>query len=176
MFPLVFTLFVLLGTEFANIFIRSLTIVIDPIMEVFMKKNVLFILLAFSVAALASAQRGDWRGWGFPGQQPAAEQVTVSGALTLVQGSLAVKSGDTTYLVSGLRRYVGFIDSLKDGAQVKLEGSAVTSPQDAKIKMLRVSKLTIGGKDYDVARPQPQAPAQPTPGWPMMRMQQNWRR
>jgi hypothetical protein len=137
------------------------------------KKNVLVVLLAFSIAALASARGEDGWGWGGPSQQPAAEQVTVSGALTIVQGSLAVKSGDTTYLVSGLRRYVGFIDSLKDGAQVKLEGSAVTSPQDAKIKMLRVSKLTIGGKDYDLARPQPQVPAQPMPGWPMMRMQQH---
>jgi hypothetical protein len=123
-------------------------------------------LLAFGIAALATAQGRDRWGRGFPNVQPVpAEQVTVTGNLTIVQGSIAVKSGDTTYFVPGLRSYVGFIDSLKDGAQVRLEGAAMTSPQDPKAKVLRVSKLSIGGKDYDLARPA--FPAQPSA--PMMR-------
>jgi hypothetical protein len=134
----------------------------------FMVKRILLIaFLAFGIAALASAQHWGWsgNGWGhFPGvQAPVVEQVTVSGALTIVQGSLAVKSGDSTYLVPGLLRYAGFIDSLKDGAQVILEGSATTSAYDAKTKMLWVSKLNIGGKDYDLTRPRQ---AMPASGWP----------
>ncbi|GHV96135.1 hypothetical protein AGMMS50293_24550 [Spirochaetia bacterium] len=137
-----------------------------------MKRIVLIVLMACGIAALVSARGKDGDRWGrgnFPGGQSIpAEQVTVTGALTIVQGSLAVKSGDITYLVPELRRYVGFIDSLKDGAQVKLEGSAV-SGNDANAKFLWVQKLSIGGKDYDLARPRPQptVPAQPVPGWPM---------
>ncbi|MDR0583750.1 MAG: hypothetical protein LBG57_05290 [Treponema sp.] len=137
-----------------------------------MKRFMLFALLALSFAAAVSAQGRDRWGRGFPEPQPLpAEQVTVTGNLTIVQGSLAVKSGDSTYLIPGLLRYTGFIDSLKDGAQVRLEGAATSTLQDAKIKVLRVSKLTIGGKDYDLARPQSAASAQPGPGgpvWPMM--------
>lgn len=145
-----------------------------------MKRFVLFTLLALSLVAVVSAQGRDRWGRGGPGPQPLpAEQVTVTGNLTIVQGSLAVKSGDITYFVPGLLRYAGFIDSLKDGAQVKLEGAAISTPQDAKIKVLRVGKLTIGGKDYDLAPPQPAAPIQPGsggPAWPMMRMHHNWGR
>ena len=142
-----------------------------------MKRIVLCALLAFGVVALAAAHGKDRWGWGFPGAQSIpAEQVTVTGNLGIIQGSLAVKSGDVTYFVPGLMRYVGFIDSLKDGAQVRLEGAAVTVSEDAKTKKLWASKLTIGGKDYDLARPQPSAPA---PGWPsgpmMRRMHQGWR-
>lgn len=127
-----------------------------------MKRIVLCAMLAFSVVALAAAQGWDRRGRGFPGVQPApAEQVTVTGNLTLAQGSVAVKSGDITYFVPELLRYAGFIDSLKDGAQVRLEGAAVTVSQDGKTKKLWVSKLNIGGKDYDLARPVPDAAAQP---------------
>ena len=141
-----------------------------------MKRIVLCAVLALSIAALAVAQGKNRQGWNFHGAQvPASEQVTVSGNLTIVQGSLAVKSGDITYFVPGLLRYAGFIDSLKDGAQVTLAGAAYTSPQDANAKMFQVSKLTIGGKDYDVARPQQAASARPAApgngamhGWPMM--------
>jgi hypothetical protein len=120
-----------------------------------MKRFMVCVLLAFSVVALASAQGRDrWDRRDFPRpQQLPTEQVTVTGNITIVQGSPAVKAGDLTYLVPGLLRYVGFIDSLKDGASVTLAGAAITYPQDAKIKVLRVSRLTVGGKDYDLARP-----------------------
>jgi len=104
------------------------------------------------------------------------EQVTVTGELTLVRGNFAVKDGDTTYFILGLNRYVGFIDTLKDGAKVTLEGNAITSPQNANNKVLTVSKLTVGGKDYDLARPalNPQNRLnQQTPGQPRMQMPMN---
>jgi hypothetical protein len=122
-----------------------------------MKRIVLFSLLAFGIVAFASAQHMGRRGMEFPNmprpsapQIPAAEQVTVTGNLSIVHGKIAVVSGDTTYYVSGLRRYVGFIDGLKEGAQVKLEGSAYTLPSDAKAKSLRANKLNLNGKDYDL--------------------------
>ena len=78
------------------------------------------------------------------------ERVTVTGELTLVRGSIAVKSGDVTYLTVGLSRYINFIDSLKDGAAVTINGSAFSVPRSQNTKFLYVSKLTVGGKDYDL--------------------------
>jgi hypothetical protein len=109
----------------------------------------LFSLLAFGLAALVSAQAGNRQGY----PRVPAENVTVTGNLTIAQGMIAVKSDNITYLLPGLSRYVGFIDSLKDGASVKLEGSAMSRSPDAKTKVLMISKLTIGGKEYDFARP-----------------------
>ena len=132
-----------------------------------MKRMTLFVLLGFSIVALASAQRKDHRGWDFPPGVPAVpvETLSVTGNLTIAQGMLAVKNNDVTYLVAGLNRFIGFIDGLKDGAQVTLEGSAATSPLDAKTKFLRMSKLTINGKDYDMGPP-PGAGFQPPMRFP----------
>ncbi|MDR3248437.1 MAG: hypothetical protein LBT39_06590 [Treponema sp.] len=116
-----------------------------------MKRSVLFILMALGVTALVSAQAGNRRGCGAPTPAVSAETVNVTGDLTIVQGAIAVKSGDITYYAGGLQRFVGFIDGLKEGAQVTLEGRAVTSPRDSAAKFLRVSKLTLDGKDYDLA-------------------------
>jgi hypothetical protein len=120
------------------------------------KRNVLCVLLALGAVTLVSAQGRDRGGMRHPGMgnQPAAsEKVTVTGNLTIAQGMLAVKSNDITYLASGLQRFVGFIDSLKDGARVTLEGYTIANPNDAKTKFLRTSKLTINGKDYELAPP-----------------------
>lgn len=126
-----------------------------------MKQKVLCILLGLSIVSLASAQRKDrfgW-GWGFPPVGPGAAQamgqpVTVAGNLTIIQGGIAVQDKGVTYHVRGLNRFIGFIDGLKDGASVTLEGSAFTYPPDDKIKFLRVAKLTFNGKDYDLAPPE----------------------
>ncbi|MDR2535036.1 MAG: hypothetical protein LBD29_03280 [Treponema sp.] len=126
-----------------------------------MKRTMLCTLLGLSIVALASAQRNDrlGRGWGFPPAAPTAPQVqgqpvTVTGNLTIIQGGIAVQDNGVTYHVGGLSRFIGFIEGLKDGAQVTVEGSALTYPADDKIKFLRVAKLTINGKDYDLAPPE----------------------
>ena len=130
-----------------------------------MKRFALLGLLVLGFVTLVSAQsRNNWN-WNLPQSrvpQVTSEKVTVSGDLTIVQGSLAVKSGDITYLTMGLRQFIGFIDGLKDGARVSLEGNAITRSSDANTKFLMVTKLTIAGKDYDVGRSQATAPAQPT--------------
>jgi hypothetical protein len=123
-----------------------------------MKRIVLFGLLAFCIAGFASAQMGPW-GMGRRGlpqapqfrQTPAAEQVTVSGNLSIVHGRIAVVSDDTTYYTGGLNRLVGFIDGLKEGARVSLEGAAYQLPNAETAKFLRVNKLTLNGKDYDLS-------------------------
>ena len=154
-----------------------------------MKRFALFALLVFGICALASAQgrsgHMQGNGWGpgygrrMPGHNQrmqyrespraprlASEEVTVAGELTIVQGSPAVKNGDITYFVGGLSRYIGFIDSLKDGARVSLEGTAVAMPQNENFKILRVRKLTVGGKEYDLGRYWPNSPDRPAPAQP----------
>jgi len=106
--------------------------------------------------------------WG-PGwnrrNMPAAETVTVSGTMVVAQGQPALKSGDVTYFVSGISQLIGFIDGLKEGAQVTIEGVATTSPSDKNIKFLRPSKLTINGKIYDLSSPSP-SPSPSPPALP----------
>ena len=127
-----------------------------------MKRKVLFVLLAFGLVVMASAQ-----GWGRQGRTPgknspnlpAAETVTVSGSLIVANGSPALKSGDVTYIVGGINRLAGFVDGLKEGAQVTIEGRAFTSPRDNTLKFLRPVKLTLNGKDYDMTPLLPPAAA-----------------
>ena len=145
-----------------------------------MKRFALFTVLALGIVALVTAQgSGPWgmMGPGFGPRMPGTgnwnrgntrlqftrEDVTVSGDLTIVQGSLAVKSGDITYVTTGLSRFIGFIDTLKEGARVSLEGTAITNPRDEKTKYLMVTKLTIAGKSYDIGRPLPVFPNRQTP-------------
>jgi hypothetical protein len=116
-----------------------------------MKRNVLCVLLALGAVTLVTAQGRDRRGMG--AQPVATEKITVTGNLTIAQGMLAVKNNEISYRVNGLQRFVGFIDSLKEGAQVTLEGYVIANPNDAKTKFLRTSKLTINGKDYELAPP-----------------------
>ena len=116
-----------------------------------MKRKITLFLLAAGVAAISFAQ-----GWGGNGNQnrlPPAETVTVSGSMIVAHGFPAVKSGDVTYLVSGLSRLLGFVDGLKEGAQVTIEGSAISIQRDGSLKFLRPSKITLSGKTYDLAMP-----------------------
>jgi len=90
-------------------------------------------------------RQGEFRN--FPRLQ--AESASVSGSLTVSQGMIAVENEGITYLTFGLNRFVGFIDGLKEGAQVTLEGTATVNPKNDKVKVLRVRKMTLNGKDYD---------------------------
>jgi hypothetical protein len=136
-----------------------------------MKRIILFFFFFFFSSVLVVAQGNNCCGpdrfsegprpyaWGqnSPRNQtppPSTENVTVNGNLTIAQGMIAVVSGDTTWLVRGLDRYVGFIDGLKEGAQVTLEGYAMPSPRNDKFKLLQAQKMTLNGKDYELARPQ----------------------
>lgn len=109
---------------------------------------------------------------------PAAETATVSGSLIVAHGMPALKSGEVIYFVGGLNRLAGFVDGLKEGAQVTIDGMVLSSPRDDTLKFLRPSKLTLNGKTYDLAPPEgsfgfmgprgarPGSPRQPGHPWP----------
>jgi hypothetical protein len=118
-----------------------------------MKRMILFFLLVSCATALTFAQGNNRRDqnntqrW----QDFKAETTSVSGNFTIAQGMIAVTSNDITYLVRGLNRYIGFIDGLKEGAAVTLEGYALPYPQDSKVKFLLAQKMTLNGKEYELA-------------------------
>jgi len=126
-----------------------------------MKKTAIFILLIFGLCTAVWAQemgRGrNHRGWAHPDRSrlPASETVTVSGRLIVAHGMPAIKSGDITYLVCRISRLTGFIDGLKEGAQVTIDGIAMTSPQNSNLKFLVPANLTLYGRIYDLASPAP---------------------
>jgi hypothetical protein len=124
-----------------------------------MKRIVLFFLLVSCAAALTFAQGNNRRDQNRfpPGPPPAqrgqdfkAETTSVSGNFTIAQGMIAVISNDITYLVRGLNRYIGFIDGLKEGAAVTLEGYAMPAPRNDKVRFLLAQKMTLNGKDYEL--------------------------
>jgi hypothetical protein len=80
------------------------------------------------------------------------ETVKVDGKLALVNGFIGVQAKDKTYYVMGLQNLIGFIDGLKEGAAVKLEGQAFDMPMAPEYAVLHVTKLTLNGKDYDLSR------------------------
>ena len=127
----------------------------------------------------SSPQRGQAQPRGVPRNM---ETANVSGNLTIAQGMIAVKSGDVTYIAGGLQRFVGFIDGLKEGATVTLEGNVFPAPRNEAVKFLQVQKMTLNGKDYDLGRPQmgPQmtprmSPQQQPRMAPKMPQQRNFR-
>lgn len=119
-----------------------------------MKKIVAISIMALAVAGgVAFAQAAPW-GWGpgaYPAQvgAPTATTIKVEGKLELVNGAFAVQSGKTTYYVPWVGRYVGFIDGLKEGTSVKIEGYATPLAAAPEYSMLAPTKFTVNGKDYD---------------------------
>jgi len=78
----------------------------------------------------------------------------IRGTLGLSNGRISVVSGNITYYVRGLERFVGFIDGLKEGAQVSIDGySAVPTVEGQTDRLFRAVKLTLNGKSYEVGSP-----------------------
>jgi len=111
-------------------------------------------LCIFGLTAMAWAE-GRERGRNAPHRRQAApaEAVTLSGTLTIVHGMPAIRSGDDTYLVGRLNRLTGFIEGLREGAQVTIEGTAVTSRQNSNLKFLNPTQLTLDGRSHDLTSP-----------------------
>jgi hypothetical protein len=103
-----------------------------------MKRIVLFVLLAAAAGGILFAQT-------------ATPTTTITGTLGLSNGRIAVKSGAITYYVRELGHYVGFIDGLRDGVQVTLEGYASAPSIEGQTERLFFPvKLTLNGKAYEV--------------------------
>jgi hypothetical protein len=96
-----------------------------------MKKIGFALVITLVVIGTAFAQN-----WGV------SQSVTVNGTLQLQNGQIVVVSGNTVYYCPTIGRYVGFIDGLKEGASVSVEGYAYGN-------VLQPTKLTAGGKSYD---------------------------
>jgi hypothetical protein len=113
-------------------------LIITGIQEGSMKKLAFLVLLAPMVCGIALAQT-------------APATTTVNGALGLRGGRIVLISGDTSYYTRGLERFIGFIDGLKEGAQVAIEGYvSPPSREGATERLLFPVKLTLNGKDYEV--------------------------
>jgi hypothetical protein len=101
-----------------------------------MKRAVLFVLLAVAAGGMLFAQTA---------------AITISGTLGLSSGRIAVTSGAVIYYVRELGHYIGFIDGLRDGAQVTLQGYASAPSIEGQTERLFFPvKLTLDGKVYEV--------------------------
>ena len=79
---------------------------------------------------------------------------TIRGTLGLTNGRISVVSGNITYYVRGLERHVGFIEGLKEGAQVSIDGyAAAPAIEGQKDRLFRAVNLTLNGKTYEVGSP-----------------------
>jgi len=78
----------------------------------------------------------------------------ITGTLGLSGGRISVVSGNITYYVNGLSRFVGFIDGLKEGAQVTIDGYA-TAPtiEGQNYRSFYPVTLILNGKNYEVGSP-----------------------
>jgi len=99
-----------------------------------MKRIVFLAAIAFLAVGTISAQQG--YGW------PSPQTVTVEGTLQLQNGQIVLSSGTIVYYVPALVQYIGFIDGLKEGARISVEGYAAGN-------LLQPAKLTISGKTYN---------------------------
>ncbi|MDR0599512.1 MAG: hypothetical protein LBG84_05450 [Treponema sp.] len=143
-----------------------------------MKKITAMFGLAVLVSGLLRAQAAP--------PPPAPAMTTVNGKLALVNGRVALQNGEDLYYVAGIQRLVGFVEGLKEGAQVSLEGYVRDSRWDAKAKVLLTAKLSIGNRSYDLGLGQGAAARPsgkrrdvtgPAPwGWPAPGPGPRWRR
>jgi hypothetical protein len=105
------------------------------------KKFAVFLFISVLLAGTIFAQNKDNR----PDRNNRKQEVTkvtIDGILKLEKGVVAVASGDSVYFVPRLNRYIGFIDGLKEGTKVSVEGSQIKD-------VIRPVKVTINGKSYD---------------------------
>lgn len=115
-----------------------------------MKKFIAIATIALAVASLASAQTAP----AAPAAPAIAAQQTVKveGKLALINGRIGLKQGDKTYYLNNVGRLSGFVDGLKEGATVKAEGYACPIDSAPEYSNVMVTKLTVGGKDYDLSQ------------------------
>lgn len=117
-----------------------------------MKRIIGFMFVALIAASGLSAQA-----WNRAGVDTAvrpiesAESITVEGKLALVNGMIAIESGDTTYYVGGLNRLIGFVDGLEEGSRVKVEGYAFELPAAPEYVQLRAESLEFNGRSFDLS-------------------------
>lgn len=134
-----------------------------------MKKALVAVAIAFVLIGVATAQpwsQGPWNnqpgrgmapGYGRGYYQapaaplPAQEKISLEGKLELVSGRVAIKKDGNTYLVMIPNRLYGFVDGLKEGAAVKVEGLSHAVPGLDKTFGVRVESLELNGRKIDLS-------------------------
>jgi len=101
-----------------------------------MKKIGFVMVIAFLAIGTASAQ-----GWG-GGWGTAPQAISVTGTLQLQNGAIAVVSGNNVYFVPVLTQYIGFIEGLREGAQISMDGYVSGN-------YFQPTRVTISGRNYD---------------------------
>jgi hypothetical protein len=93
---------------------------------------------------------------GGPGRQGSAQAATITkaeGTLALVNGMIALKTKDNKVLyLMGLQHLIGFIDGLKEGASVKVEGYGDSLRLAPEYTLIRLTKLSFNGRDFDLGQ------------------------
>ena len=118
---------------------------------IIMKKKIAILLVTGLVfAGTLSAQTMNRQ----PQPQVQPQEIsTISGKLALVNGAIAVQNGNQTYYVHGFQHLIGFIDGLKEGATVTLEGYGFPIPEAPEYQHFFSTKLTFNGKTYELKAP-----------------------
>lgn len=125
-----------------------------------MKRITIIGLVALLAVSAVSAQGfGQWQGGpGMPGMtgpavaQTQVQKSTIEGKLSLVQGHPAIVIKEKTYYVQLPQTLYGFIDGLKEGASVKVEGYEFPIQIAANTSFFRATSLTLAGKTYDLSQ------------------------
>jgi hypothetical protein len=85
---------------------------------------------------------------------PANTTTVISGTIELSNGRVSVVSGNTTYHVRGLDRFLGSIDGFRVGAQVLLEGQVIEPfTSDQREVFFNPVRLTLNGQNYEIGFP-----------------------
>ncbi|MDR2515905.1 MAG: hypothetical protein LBC88_00825 [Spirochaetaceae bacterium] len=143
-----------------------------------MMKRKIILVLAVCVAAAGSAAA-----------QTTTATETLRGNLALIDGQIAIQSGETAYYLPGLGRLVGFVDGFKEGAAVTVEGYSYDASQwewgrgwysapasgTANRKVFLTRKLTLNGRVFDNISPQLNQPPVPMPHRQGRMMGRHWR-
>jgi hypothetical protein len=117
-----------------------------------MKRTVLFLSILGAAALLGAQEQPGRDRTGPEPRNGAAEAVTLSGTLGLEQGRIVLKSGEDGYFVAGIRPLAGFVEGLKEGAAVTIEGTVLPARGNGGYGLLYARKLSLGGKDYELPR------------------------
>ena len=115
-----------------------------------MKRIAILLLAGLLVGGAASAQAGKAAPAGDQNRAPVS--ATVEGKLVFLNGYICITTPNKTWIVHMPGYIYGFIDGLKEGAQVKLEGLEKAIPVPLATSQLFVTKLTFNGKEYDLSR------------------------
>ncbi|MDR2397291.1 MAG: hypothetical protein LBD74_00865 [Spirochaetaceae bacterium] len=112
------------------------------------------IFLALSAGGFLSAENRN--PWGGPHPRPAVQgqSVRVTGTLGVLDGRIALQDAANVYYVLGLERFTGFIEGLKEGATVTLEGYSRPTRSPG-VRFLQATKLTLNKRVYELVPPVP---------------------